>query len=126
MSAFWVRNGQIYEVLRTHIRFVLDNPGLFDRTKDDLIAAFRKYGEKIGFEGKARARIIREAVDDGWVRVRHYRGKENYWSFHCSEAPNHAGEASKIVFRFIELGYISEADNVLVNGKYFDVKNREV
>lgn len=78
--AFWIKDRRIYECESSHIRFLLDNTGLFGFKKEDLVEIFRKHKEKIGFEGKAREEIIRSAVKKGWIRVRKYVSPKYYWS----------------------------------------------
>lgn len=79
-SAYWIQYGDVYEVDKKHIRFILDNPELFDMEKSDLITIYKKYGEKIGQEGKAREEIIKMVAKDGWIRVRHYQTPKDYWT----------------------------------------------
>lgn len=79
--AFWAKGDEIIENDSSHIRAVLDDPEKFGfESKEELLAVYRKYGEKIGREGKAREEIIRQATRHGWVRVRHYVGGNDYWS----------------------------------------------
>ena len=79
-TGYWYKDYVLYPIYSTHIRAVLDYPQLFETDKESLLQEFRKHQEKIGFEGKARREIIEKLLSDGWVRIRHYRGKNDYWS----------------------------------------------
>jgi hypothetical protein len=114
--AFWVKNGTIYEVERTHIRFVLDNPELFNRKKEELVSVFATYGEKIGFEGKAREEIIRSLVGEGWIRIRHYIRPKDYWSIHCTPEADMQDEIEPILAELHSRGYITAYDTITING----------
>jgi len=63
-EAYWISpQGEIYPVKITHIRFILDNPDMFKTTKIDLLEIYKKYNEKIGWEGKAREEIMTKIID---------------------------------------------------------------
>lgn len=79
-DAYWMKIDDVYDVDRSHIRFILDNPEKFEFTKEELRDIYKSYGEKIGQEGKAREHIIKEAARRGWIRVRHYKKPQDYWS----------------------------------------------
>mgnify|MGYP006312357465 FL=1 len=79
-TGYWVKGNDVYEVEKNHVRFVLNNPEAFDFTKEELVDIYRRYGEKIGQEGKAREEIIRECARRGWIRVRFYKAPNSYWS----------------------------------------------
>ena len=72
--AFWInpsRGIAIYVSIH-HINTILDNPALFSFTRKELENVYSQYGEKIGFEGKAREVIMKEAILKGWIRIRKY------------------------------------------------------
>jgi hypothetical protein len=83
--AFWLTRDELYEVETTHVRFILNHPELFGTTREELLTAYRHYGEKIGFEGRARRAIIRNAVEKGWIRIRHYIRPGDYWTIQRNE-----------------------------------------
>lgn len=79
-EAWWFHGEELLESEQTHIRTVLNTPEKFGYTKQDLIAKYKEHGEKIGQEAKAREQIIKELNTKDWVRVRHYRRPQDYWS----------------------------------------------
>ncbi len=88
VDAYWLSpKGKVHEVNQTHIMFILDNPELFKTTKIDLVEVYKKYKEKIGWEGKAREEILTEALKKGWVRIRDYGN--NGWSLQVWELDNY-------------------------------------
>jgi hypothetical protein len=79
--AFWLRGDDLYEVQSTHIRFVIENPDLFDISTEKIHRIYREQGEPIGFEGRARKEIIAMLIENGWIRIRHYQRPQDYWTF---------------------------------------------
>ena len=89
-EAFWARLGsngiEVYDVSQgTHIGKILDNPELFGLTREQVEETYAKYGERIGLEGKAREEIIKHVAQEGWVRIRHYTGRNDYWSIQADD-----------------------------------------
>ena len=82
-TGFWYKDAVLYPISRTHIRGVLDFPELFSRDKSFLLDTYRKYSEKIGFEGRARGEIITTLVDEGWIRIRLYEKPNRYLRIQC-------------------------------------------
>jgi hypothetical protein len=78
---FWVHGYDIYELYAIkHVEFILKNLSLFDITESEIKSTYEKYNEPLYSEGKAREEIIKKVAKDGWVRVRHYVGRNDYWS----------------------------------------------
>lgn len=89
-TAYWSRIGpngvEVYEVSgETHIKTILDNPELFGLTLEAIQAKFEEFGEPINFEGKAREEIIKTVAQNGWIRIRHYTGRNDYWSIQTDD-----------------------------------------
>lgn len=89
-TAFWARVGpdgiEVYEVSGdTHIKTIFDNPELFGTTTEEIKQKYEKYGEPVNFEGKAREEIIKDVAQRGWIRVRHYTGRNDYWSIQTDD-----------------------------------------
>lgn len=74
-TAYWISpKGRVAEVTGdTHIGLVIKFPEKFGLTTDEIRGIYDKYGEKMGLEGKAREEIIKDLVNQGWIRVRKYR-----------------------------------------------------
>lgn len=69
--AYWYKHGKVIEVQNSlHIKDIIENPKTFDMTKEHIEEIYKKYNEKMGFEGKAREELMVEAMDKGWIRVR--------------------------------------------------------
>lgn len=78
-SAYWVNPyGQISPVTKgSHIADIIANPNKFGISRSEIESAYKKYGEKIGVEGKAREEIILDVLKGGFIRIRQYR---THWS----------------------------------------------
>jgi hypothetical protein len=73
MSAYWISpKGVIYEV-DSHIRSILENPGLFGLTMEAITAVYEHYHERLNQERNACEEIMVGLMDRGWIRVRHIR-----------------------------------------------------
>ena len=70
-GAFVSPDGILY-IVDLHINAILRDPGLFGFTSDHVEAVFRKHDERLWTEGEARAELIEEAIQGGWIRIRDY------------------------------------------------------
>ena len=77
--AQWINPyGKIIDLGPTkHIDAVISNPEKFMMSRDDIFSTYKKYGERVGQEGKAREEIIVNLLKKGFIRIRLYN---NYWS----------------------------------------------
>jgi formate dehydrogenase maturation protein FdhE len=83
-SAYWISSeGEVITVQLSHILEVKKNPLKFGYTDHRLEMIHKKCKEKVGSEGNAREKIIREVVNKGWIRLRRYTNK--YWSITINE-----------------------------------------
>lgn len=90
--AYWLSPaGEIFDVNKTHIAFVISRPELFGLTREEIALAYAERGEKIGFEGKARKEIMKAALAKGWIRLRRYRNAG--WRCELWEITPHASRA---------------------------------
>jgi len=123
-TGYWYKGYVLYPIYSTHIRAVLDYPQLFKTDKESLLKEFRKHHEKIGFEGKARREIIEKLLGAGWVRIRHYRGKGEYWSFQY-DSEKMSAEVLEYLLPFMRENQIIKKDEVVkLNGAVLKRTNR--
>lgn len=81
---FWVKEDRII-LLRaplegTHISYITAHPEEFHLTREEIQRVYDTYQEELHKEGKAREELIKRVSQEGWIRVRHYRGSHDYWS----------------------------------------------
>jgi len=80
-NAFWYKNGKIFNIeTKKHIDLITQEPEIFGLTKEDVQKAYKMFNEKPGTEGNAREYLIKKVARNGWIRVRHYTGRQDYWS----------------------------------------------
>ncbi|MDY0017620.1 MAG: hypothetical protein RBS89_07245 [Candidatus Delongbacteria bacterium] len=73
-EAYWINpEGEITGVPEKHILRVLREPEYFGYTREEILERFKKFREKLGWEGKAREEIFKELFPKGWIRVRKNR-----------------------------------------------------
>jgi hypothetical protein len=95
--AYWSRWGKAYEVDAKHINFVRENPEIFNLTVEEIRDTYRKHGEKFGLEGKAREEIMRNLMNQGWLRIRHYM-RPDLWTIEFDKY----SKRKKDVHRFVD------------------------
>ena len=82
-DAHWISPVQIvYEVPFTHIRLIIDQPERFSLTKDEILKIYEDHNEPIGFEGKARDKIMKDLILKGWIRI---RKNNNFWTVQLND-----------------------------------------
>lgn len=85
-DGYWVSpRGEAIRSGLNHIKSVINDPDLYGYTKADIQKIYKKYGEKLGTEGKAREEIIVDLVRRNWIRMRHYLGKGEFISLNVKQ-----------------------------------------
>jgi len=78
-DAYWISpEGMLIPVKTTHISEIIDNPECYGLTKEYIENVYKKYGERLRIEAKAREEIMRELVNKGWIRIRYYPKHDSY------------------------------------------------
>ena len=77
VAFFLSGSGNLIHVPDNHIGVVIRNPERFGLSSEDVRAAYKKHGERIGIEGEARKELLFRIISQGWIRIRRYK---NYWS----------------------------------------------
>jgi hypothetical protein len=76
--AYWISpDGTIAPVHGKHIQEVINNPERFGLTRVHIESVYKKYGEPLGLEGRAREEIMCGLIKAGWIRCRYK--KQDYW-----------------------------------------------
>lgn len=71
-------DGEIIINKGSHIQAVISDPIKFGLTLDEIHVEYRKHGEPIGLEGKARGVLLDKVIRNGWIRLRRYANRQ--WS----------------------------------------------
>ena len=71
-GAFFISpEGELINVSNTyHIQVITDNPEMFGLSLEQIRDTYMKYNEKMNIEGQARAEIIMDIVEKGWIHIR--------------------------------------------------------
>jgi len=94
--AFFINpKGQVLYVGRSHISAIIKNPKKFGFPKEWIEAQYKRFGERMGQEGKAREFIIRNLIEDGWIHIRRYG--DNHWNFNVW---NTTGKVKEYIKKF--------------------------
>jgi hypothetical protein len=112
--AYWINPyGKILDISNSkHITQVIRQPEKFGIRKDDVISTYKKYGEPVGVEGKAREELMLKILDKGFIRIRLYPNK--YWSVNVKRWDR---RTKKALSKWAE-----KAKDDKFAGKYMDVK----
>ncbi len=122
-KAFWISpRGEKLDVPLSHIQLVLSDPETFDLNKEELIAIYRKYNEKIGVEGKARGEIMTVLLKKGWVRVR-YNPRYDQWTIQTFASSE---EIDENIRNWIRLGLSEGFINKLSDYKLLLIKDNHI
>jgi hypothetical protein len=73
--AYWIDpTGSVLPIFNDdrHINQILKRPEAFGLDLDEIQQLYSLENEEIGSEGKAREKIIKELIQRGWIRIRHY------------------------------------------------------
>jgi len=114
-KALWISpEGEIYNVEKTHIETVFDNPERFGLTLKLIESVYDLFNESYRTEGKAREEIIIMLVQNGWTRVRRYH-RPCRWTVNIAADDGRGWESLKVFADFIiSEGYPGD-DEVLVD-----------
>lgn len=116
-EAFWARLGkrgiEVYDVSQgNHIGKILDNPTLFGLTREEIENLYAQYGEPIGLEGKAREEVIKHVAKEGWVRIRHYTGRNDYWSIQTDDTEKRKKEIKAFCYWALKVPRNEEGEQI--------------
>jgi hypothetical protein len=93
MSGYWINPyGKIFDLQsQKHITNIIKNPTRFHITRDEIFAIHKKYGERVGTEGRAREEIIKQVIDLGFIRIRYYANQ--FWAVSAKRFDNRTKKA---------------------------------
>jgi len=115
VRGYFVKGTQVVEISgTTHVRYVLDNPGVFGMDRNSLIMIYRQYHEPIGFEGKARRAILMQLLGQGWVRVRETRGRMCRWPLELNDYDLQREHVQVFLGRLQNEGVIDANDTIVI------------
>lgn len=78
--AYWISPvGKILPIYEdNHIAQVINNPNAFGMTLGEIQKMYDEENEQLGSEGKARERIIKLLILQGWIRIRRYMRQDMF------------------------------------------------
>ena len=97
-KGFFFKNGKIKQVEGTHINSVTKDCRTFGLTPDEVQAAYKKYKEPIGLEGRARGDLMLKIIKNGWIRVREtYDGQGNCFTIQFDDFVRQKKDLQKLI-----------------------------
>ena len=76
--AYWISpRGKVIRVTTSHIAAVIAAPESFKMSTREIVAAYAKYQERIGVEGKAREEVLVDLLRRRWIRIREHPARWN-------------------------------------------------
>ena len=125
-NGYWVRlnEGASLEIFdissETHIKFIIQNPELFNLTTQKIEDTYKEFDEPMNLEGKAREALMVYAINLGWIRIRHYTGRSDYWSFQCDDSEQRKKAMQTFVYWAIKRELMTSQDDVMITGLKYD------
>ncbi len=115
-NGYWVRDDQIFDVTSSHVRFMIANPSLFDLTGEQILDIYKRHGELVGTEAKAREELVKYAASLGFCRVRRYTRPNEYWSIQTDSTKTRRNTIVTFIRWGIENGIVQENDTAIILG----------
>ena len=85
-NGYWLKDNAVYDVSHdTHINFIITHADWFGLTDQTILDIYARYDEAPGKEAKAREELVRIAAVKGWIRIRHYSDRRDYWSIQTDD-----------------------------------------
>ena len=121
-EAYWLSpEKEIFPVIR-HVDFISANKEKFGLSEQSYINFFKKYNEKISWEGKARRELMIIAFQQGWIRCRYKINKGwtiELWEYNNSAKHNISNWVKKIYKNVNTVTYGIETEIHIVS-KYLE------
>ena len=116
-NGYWVSDEQIFDVTSTsHVRFMIENPSLFNLTSKQILEVYNKHGEVLGTESNARQELVRYATSLGFCRVRRYTRPNEFWSIQTDSTKVRRNAIVTFIRWGIENGIVQENDSAVILG----------
>lgn len=79
-QGYWYYKGKVYNVTDDeHLKFVLENPSVFNYTTEEIEEFLNKYPNKnTGYE-----ELMKSIMSNGWLRIRHWTSMISFWMIGC-------------------------------------------
>ena len=113
-NGYWAKGSKIYPI-SIHIQYIIQNPEKFKTSKEELKKTYKKFKEPFGFEGKARGEIITNVMKDGWLRVRHNKGRNDHWSIQCDSYKKRTSMIKSFIKKMF-MDEIKQYDDLVITG----------
>ncbi len=110
-NAYWIlptneaEESIVIEVRAKHIETVIDNPNLFGLTLINIRNTYKKYKEKIRFEGFAREEIIISLIKKGYIHIRKNL-KTDCWRITSTDFISSINEARQTTLSRLAVWYL--------------------
>lgn len=99
---------------KKHINFIFTFPEIFNYKKDQIVSVYKKFSEPLGFEGKARAEIIRSMLTENWVHIRFFP-KSGSWIFNATNKKVTIYNIKRFITVFIKWKFAISSDVFQIN-----------
>lgn len=121
-EGYWVRDGHsppaIDVIATSHVRYLCEHHGEFGFSQEQIEETYRRHGERMGQEGKARDELIKIATTQGWIRARQYRSPRDYWSIQFDRFEERRDSIVSFLRSMIEQQKMSKGDELRLIGFY--------
>ena len=115
---YWLRGHSLIDVsTSSHIKSIINDPVAFGTTHEAIKAAYNVSSEPLGFEGKARAEIIKSVIlKSGFIRIRQHLRPSEYWAIEFRSFTESSKDIIRFVHKAISNKTMSEYDQLVLSG----------
>ncbi len=99
--AYWLSETTWLVVETNHIDVIRRSPQRFGLDEEILRETFRRHGEEMGTNGRAREELIRRATENGWVRVREDVDPHHHLEIQCHDFVRREATIARFLHRLI-------------------------
>ena len=116
-KGFWLREEKVYDVsASSHVQFMIDHPKLFNLTPERVREIYGWQNEPLGHEARAREILIKHAVTQGWIRIRHYLRPLDYWSIQAANTSKQERQIAEFFLWAIDQDIMKPHSEVIILG----------
>ena len=116
-KGFWQRENKVDELFSSsHVQFIIDHPALFNLTQKRILEIYGWQLEPLGYEARAKEILIKHAVAQGWIRIRHYFRPYDYWSLQVSNSFTQRRQIEDFLLWAIEQGVLKSHSEAVIVG----------
>lgn len=111
---FWTKKDEWIAVEDDHLSTILDDPERFGLTRAHIEEIYASTGQEVGSEGPARDEIMKQATENGWLRVRRFNNVDTRLVVQGTNIDSQIGSVSEFVTSMIAKASVDGSATVVI------------